>query len=142
MGAGQRKRRLSLPYSGYGEEETYRSTVRPDDPRGADSGAPKAAYRNLSWDESGADVRGPQEEGRSQCLPGESPVVTVFNLATYDELVFSCAPREAVIAAYAQSKGDYNTWDYESKYGSLVRYSGEGNRTVSCGDFAATGVKR
>jgi hypothetical protein len=67
-------------------------------------------------------------------------VVTVVNLATYDEQVYSCSHREAVIAAYAQSKGDFSTWDYEARYGKLVRFSGTGNRTVSCGDFAATGV--
>jgi hypothetical protein len=67
-------------------------------------------------------------------------MVDVFNLATYDEQTFSCSPREAVIAAYAQSLGDFNTWDYEERYGKLVRYSGTNNRTVSCGDFAATGV--
>ena len=67
-------------------------------------------------------------------------MVTVFNLATYDEQTFSCTHREAVMAAYAQSKGDWNTWDYEERYGKLVRFSGTDKRTVSCGDFAATGV--
>lgn len=39
-----------------------------------------------------------------------------------------------MIAAFAQSKGDYNTWDYERKYGSLVV---EGKVSVACGDFSA-----
>lgn len=57
----------------------------------------------------------------------------VFDLTTeeYGE-VYTCSPREAVIAAYAQSKGDYNTWDYEKKYGEIVV---ETERTLLCGNF-------
>jgi hypothetical protein len=43
-------------------------------------------------------------------------------------------PREAVIAAYAQSLGDNNTEGYERKYGKKVK---EGVLGISCGDFAA-----
>lgn len=59
------------------------------------------------------------------------------------KLNYSCSPREAVIAAYAQHKsknskgawqGDLNTWDYNKKYSSMVE---EGKHTFICGDFSA-----
>ena len=58
----------------------------------------------------------------------------VLNLNTGETITFSCAPKEAVIAAYAQSLGDWNTWTYADKYGDAVV---SGKRTVACGDFAA-----
>lgn len=62
-------------------------------------------------------------------------LVTVFNLSTGSESYYSgIPPRTAVIAAYAQSKGDWNTWDYEKRYGSLVE---KGTHSVACGDFSA-----
>lgn len=64
----------------------------------------------------------------------ETVMVTVLNLATGEEQVFSCSPREAVIAAYAQSRGDFNTWDYEERYGAKVV---RGRITWGLGDFAA-----
>lgn len=57
----------------------------------------------------------------------------VFNLATSQRLTYSCDPQEAVVAAYAQERGDYLTWGY-AKYASLVR---TGPRVVSCGDWTA-----
>ena len=44
---------------------------------------------------------------------------TVVDLDTYDEQEFNLSPRDAVMAAYAQSKGD-NGGDYERKYGRQV----------------------
>lgn len=64
----------------------------------------------------------------------ETYKVTVVNLATGDEQTFFCAAREAVIAAYAQSRGDFNTWDYEERYGAKVVC---GRITWGLGDFAA-----
>lgn len=58
--------------------------------------------------------------------------VEVIDLSTGKKQIFTCSPEEAVIAAYAQSRGDFNTWDYEKKY-SVVR----GKQTVACGDFSA-----
>ena len=61
----------------------------------------------------------------------------VFNLgnAGPDTLTYTCSPREAVIAAHAQSQGDYNnTWDYHARYDHLVI---EGHLSLCCGDFAA-----
>ncbi len=60
--------------------------------------------------------------------------VTVVNLANLTEQVYTCSPREAVIAAYAQSLGDYSTWNYEARYGHLAVV---GSSTVACGDFCA-----
>lgn len=59
----------------------------------------------------------------------------VHNLITNDTYSYSCTPREAVIAAFAQYGGnkDYNTWDYAEKYGSMVR---ETPRFYCIGDFA------
>ena len=68
--------------------------------------------------------------------------VTVMNLSNPNEKrVYTCSPREAVIAAYAQTKdtagnsvGDWNTWQYEKRYGELVI---EGKMCVTCGDWSA-----
>ena len=59
---------------------------------------------------------------------------TVMNLSTGDKQVYTCTPKEAVIAAYAQSFSDWNTWDYNKHYATFVK---EGNDTVACGDFSA-----
>ena len=59
---------------------------------------------------------------------------TVLNLYTGEYSYYSkeIHPSEAVIAAYAQSKGDWNTWLYE-KYEDLLR---ESEDCVFCGDFS------
>lgn len=59
--------------------------------------------------------------------------VEVMNLATQEKQVYTLPPEQAVIAAYAQAKGDYNTWDY-GKYRNLVK---KGKLTVTCGDWSA-----
>ncbi len=61
----------------------------------------------------------------------------MHNLRTYAGLEFSTDPREAVMAAYAQELGDFNTWHYEAKYGAKVRRHG---RTWTLGDWAAVEV--
>ena len=58
---------------------------------------------------------------------------TVMNLRTSETQVYTCSPKKAVIAAFAQSKNDWNTWDYDKKYGDMVE---EGNLSFACGDFA------
>jgi len=62
-------------------------------------------------------------------------MVTVYKLGTDEEQVFSCHPEDAVIAAYAQSQGDFNTWAYKVNrhYRSMLKFHG---RTLVCGDFA------
>ena len=59
--------------------------------------------------------------------------VTVMNLCTAEKQYYTCTPKQAVIAAYAQSKNDWNTWDYDNRYSSLVE---EGKFTLICGDFS------
>ena len=63
----------------------------------------------------------------------------VFNLATQEERSYSCSPRESVIAAYAQERNDWNTWDYGKKYGGLVE---EGKLHFLCGDWAGRKPER
>ena len=57
---------------------------------------------------------------------------TVMNLCTNEKQVYTCEHRMAVICAYAQSNGDYNTWDYEKNYSHLIM---ESNFCYNCGDF-------
>lgn len=68
-------------------------------------------------------------------MPEETTVKTtmVMNLATREKQVYFCEPRKAVIAAYAQSFKDYNTWDYERRYGHLVLV---GKFCLAVGDFS------
>jgi hypothetical protein len=66
-------------------------------------------------------------------------MTTVFNLATQKSVQYDCAPRQAVIAAYAQEKGDYSTWAYEQKYGPLVE---AGEHIFLCGDWSALKVNQ
>jgi len=48
--------------------------------------------------------------------------VDVYNSRNGDEETFiDHTPREAVIAAYAQSVGDWDTSSYEREYGRLVK---------------------
>jgi hypothetical protein len=59
----------------------------------------------------------------------------VIDLANPDnKQYYICSPMEAVIAAYAQSKNDWNTWEYVKRYGYLLE---EGEHTFLCGDFCA-----
>ncbi len=53
---------------------------------------------------------------------------------TDDVTVYSLATREAVLARYAQSHNDYNTWDYATRYGHLPVKTEHG---WACGDFWA-----
>lgn len=60
-------------------------------------------------------------------------MTTVYTLGGQVEQVFNLPPKEAVIAAYEQSKGNYNTWTYPDNPDYLVW----GKRTVCAGNFAA-----
>lgn len=62
-------------------------------------------------------------------------MTTVYNVSTEQTLDYTLSPREAVMAAFAQeTRKDFNTWDYEKRYGNLVRKSPHG---WVCGDFWA-----
>ena len=68
--------------------------------------------------------------------------VIVINLSNPEQKIpYTCTPRQAVIAAYAQNLrhghgtiGDWNTWQYEERYGHLVV---QGKHTIACGDWSA-----
>lgn len=59
----------------------------------------------------------------------------VLHLNTDKHQVYSLPPEEAVIAAYEQSRGNYNTW----QYAAFADHSEtrRGQYSVSCGDFTA-----
>lgn len=62
-------------------------------------------------------------------------MVDVTNLNTGNSRTYSCTPREAVIASYAQvEKKDFNTWDYSERYDHLVKV---GISHVTCGYWTA-----
>lgn len=59
----------------------------------------------------------------------------VSNLATGEEHTYvGNSARDAIIAAHAQALGDWNTWNYERRYGTLPRLTTSG-RFWSLGDF-------
>jgi hypothetical protein len=63
-----------------------------------------------------------------------SVVTVVMNLATEKKQAYDTDPRKAVIAAHAQSLNDWNTWQYEQRYGHLVQ---KARHVVTCGDWSA-----
>jgi len=64
-----------------------------------------------------------------------APVVSVvMNLATGKKQAYDTDPRKAVIAAHAQSLNDWNSWQYEQRYGRLVQTT---QHVVTCGDWSA-----
>jgi len=62
----------------------------------------------------------------------------VKNLLNGRMIVYTCPPEVAVLAAYAQERNDFNTWDYERRYSHIRR---ESERFVYCGDWAASKVE-
>lgn len=56
----------------------------------------------------------------------------VYNLRTGEVREYTLPPRHAVVAAYAQAHGDFNTWEY-AKYKDLVE---EGRYSYCIGDWA------
>jgi len=64
----------------------------------------------------------------------DSGWVRAFNLSTGEIRWYTCDHHKAVRAAYAQERGDWNTWQYAERYDRLIT---EGKATVSCGDWTA-----
>jgi len=62
-------------------------------------------------------------------------MVTVMNLSTSEKHYYTASlhPKDAVIACYAQSKNDWNTWDYNQRYAYLLE---EEKYTYFIGDFS------
>lgn len=62
-------------------------------------------------------------------------LTAVLNLLTLEESHYSLPPRDAVIAGHAQmEKNDWQTWEYEKRYASLVKF---GQVSVTCGNCSA-----
>ena len=61
-------------------------------------------------------------------------IVRVVNLLNLSEQFYTCSPKEAVVAAYAQSKNDWSTWEYEKRYNYLLE---ETANIFLCGGFCA-----
>ena len=61
-------------------------------------------------------------------------MTTVMNLSNGSKQEYTCSPTDAVVAAHAQSLGDWNTWDYATKYSFMLE---TGPDTVLCGNFSA-----
>ena len=61
-------------------------------------------------------------------------MIKVFNLSTqeYKHFFDGMTPSQAVVAAYAQERKDFNTWQYQKRYGALVT---ETDRCITCGDW-------
>jgi hypothetical protein len=53
----------------------------------------------------------------------------VLNLSTGKVQHYSCPPQTAVVCADEQSRGNYNTWDYDLTRARLIN-----DRTWVCGD--------
>lgn len=63
----------------------------------------------------------------------------VLNLETGKCSTYALSPEEAVVAAYEQSRGNNNTWQYLT----FVEHpqARRGQCSVSCGDFVAIAGK-
>lgn len=60
---------------------------------------------------------------------------TVLNLATGKTLYYSCSPAQAVICAFEQTRGNFNTWEYAAPADHPhYRCTFRGH---NCGDWAA-----
>jgi len=62
----------------------------------------------------------------------------VVNLKTGKELFYSLPPEEAVVCAFMQEKGSFNTFEYDY---TIARLSNS-RKTVNCGDFASAMEKK
>ncbi len=80
----------------------------------------------------------PNQKAASKSVAREylvQPTVEVTNLSSGNKSTYGpLSARDAAIAAHAHSRGDHNTWDYEKKYGHLVRI---GQHSVGVGDHVA-----
>lgn len=61
--------------------------------------------------------------------------VRVLNLATGKEQFYTCSPEKAVVAAYEQSRGNWNTWMYPEP-DNHPKFS-RGIAIATCGNFTA-----
>lgn len=64
----------------------------------------------------------------------------VLNLRTGNYQIYSLPPKEAVVAAYAQSLGDWNTWQYAETY-EPREFTINSRSYVTLGDMTARVAK-
>jgi hypothetical protein len=65
-------------------------------------------------------------------------MVKVENLSTGQVLEYTLSPAQAVVAAYEQSRGNWNTWSYPDP-ANHPQFE-EGVKTVRCGDWCVIKV--
>jgi hypothetical protein len=58
-------------------------------------------------------------------------MTTVTNMETGQELTYTLPPKKAVINAWYQGQGNWNTWDYDYEIAPVI----EGAKTLTCGDW-------
>ena len=64
--------------------------------------------------------------------------MNVINLATDETRTHAgLHPIEAVMAAFLQDTGDYNTWDYKDRMANMFEACVFGRKTVCYGDWCA-----
>ena len=64
----------------------------------------------------------------------ESAITHVFNLNKAEWTTgYFLAPEQAVVCAWYQARGNYNTWDYDF----TKAVYGKSGKTVFCGEFSA-----
>lgn len=72
----------------------------------------------------------PRSARRSQRTP--VAVSVVFNLRTQEEKTYTLPARQALVAAWYQAQGNFNTWQYDESKVPIER----GKRHLYAGDLA------
>jgi hypothetical protein len=67
----------------------------------------------------------------------DGQVTKVLNLLTGSYILYTLPAAQAVRAAYAQSLGDLNTWNYDTRYPLPEAHTRLGSTIYSMGDFSA-----
>jgi len=64
-------------------------------------------------------------------------MVTAYNLHTGEERVYSdLHPENAVMTAYLQEHGNYNTWTYNDRFAEMRSKIVRGKYSIAYGDWA------
>ena len=94
---------------------------------------------SLLFDRISQDERADKQEAEIQRLTKKVcsaiMITLAINLSTGEERTYvGLSPEQTAMAAYAQQHGDWNTWDYETKYKHLVKKTGL--LKCGCGDWS------
>jgi len=82
------------------------------------------------------DLRAWLEQNGNGAAAPVATVTEVRDLAGGPTQAYTLPPASAVVAAYEQARGNWNTWEYQADHPELL--FGPSCRTVFCGQFAAT----